>query len=65
MDFVGRFERFADDFAVVCRHLGVAAALEAGNASVHPPYRELYTPAMRSVVTDVYRDDIEAFEYEF
>jgi hypothetical protein len=65
VDFVGRFERLAEDFAVVCERIGIASSLPHANRSSHADFRQYYTPATRKLVADLYREDIERFGYSF
>ena len=65
VDFVGRYERLAEDFGRVCARLGVEASLPHRNRSKHGDFRQYYTPATRALVSDAYRDDIERFGYAF
>lgn len=65
VDFVGRFENFEHDFGTVCKNIGVNVKLSFRNKSLHPQYRECYTPFSRRLVEDAYEKDIEYFGYEF
>jgi hypothetical protein len=65
VDFLGRYERLTDDFAEVCRRIGVECSLPHVNRSEHDNFRRYYTPATRDLVASAYREDIERFGYEF
>lgn len=65
VDFVGRFERLADDFQVVCRRLGVDAQLPHVKPTPHAHYRELYDDATRDIVARCFAADLETFGYRF
>jgi len=67
VDFIGRHERLAEDFARICERLNVKATLQAWNKgqSRARDYREYYTPETRRIVAEVYADDIELLGYEF
>ena len=65
VDFVGRFENLEADFAIVCRHLRVAARLPHVNAVSHSDYRAHYTPRLAATVADGFGEDIERFGYAF
>jgi hypothetical protein len=65
MDFVGRYERLADDYAFICRQLNVAPELPHANASERAAYREYYSDDLRVLVARTYQDDIENFGYTF
>lgn len=79
VDFVGRFETLARDFAIACRHIDVPdAGLPHVNDSRKPrpgpmrwlkrralPYRDMYDSRSEKLVADMYRADIETFDYRF
>jgi hypothetical protein len=67
VDQVLRFERLADDFAEVSRHIfGEEVRLPKRNVSRDPThYRDFYDAAGRALIAEKYRDDIEAFGYRF
>jgi chondroitin 4-sulfotransferase 11 len=65
VDFVGRFERLAADFATICAKLGFQCALSHRNASKRRDYRTYYSCASRRAVERRYGDDIERFQYLF
>jgi len=65
IDYLGYLETIEEDFAHVCRRLGVEARLQHKNASATADYREQFTDRARSVVEEVYREDIELFGYRF
>lgn len=65
MDFIGRFERLEEDFAQICRLLGIEAALSHLNRSGHRPYQDYYDAETQALVATAYRGDIDAFHYTF
>lgn len=68
VDFIGRFENLSGDFAVICERLGIAPPSlphEKRNTAGRKRYTEYYTPALRDLVAEKFRVDIEAFGYEF
>jgi chondroitin 4-sulfotransferase 11 len=65
VDFIGRFERLAQDFAVIKSRLGIDVELAWHNRSNHDHYRSYYCDHTRRLVGDLYRKDVEAFGYEF
>ena len=64
-DFVGRYERLEQDFALACRRAGVAAALPRRNESRHGPYAGYYSDWGKGFVAERYRDDVMQFDYRF
>jgi hypothetical protein len=67
LDFVGRFESLSEDFAEVCRRLGIRKRLphEKRSSRSDRDYRRYYTDAARQLVAERYRRDIDLFGYEF
>ena len=67
VDFVGKFERLNDDFAVIAQRLGKDTTLQHRNASTlrKTDYRDIYTPKMVDIVAKTYAKDIAYFGYSF
>lgn len=66
VDFIGRFENFASDLAVILNRLGIQeAAIPHENRSKHRHYSLYYTPETRELVSRIYARDIETFGYHF
>jgi chondroitin 4-sulfotransferase 11 len=68
VDFIGRFETFAQDISHVFDMLDLEASqleIPHENRSAHSHYSEMYTPETREIVRKRFRRDIEFFGYEF
>lgn len=65
LDFVGRYESLADDFRVIAERLSIDPTLPVTNRSERGSYKDAYTDRMRDIVANLYRADIEAFDYDF
>jgi hypothetical protein len=65
VDFIGRFERLAEDFQRICARLGVDGGLPHRNPSRHRPYRDYYDNTTQDMVAQRYRRDIALLGYEF
>jgi hypothetical protein len=66
VNFVGRYERLADDFQHVCRVLNLKGiGLPHINASSHRDYRTYYNARGRKLVEEHFQDDIATFGYTF
>lgn len=63
VDFVGRFEQLASDWAVVQQQTGLGP-LPHFNPSPHKPFAEMYTPALAQLAAARYRQDMALFGYE-
>ena len=65
VDFVGRYETLARDFATVCERIGIDCSLPHRNRSAHDDFRRYYTPETRALIAEAYAEDIERFGYAF
>ncbi len=65
VDYVGRFERLAEDFAQVAARLGVEARLPHAKPGAHGHYRGYYDDETRAVIAERFARDLEAFGYRF
>jgi hypothetical protein len=67
LDFMGRFEQLADDFAEVSLRLGRKIQLTWTNRTRDrvADYASLYTPKMIDRVAAVYAQDVRALRYSF
>lgn len=65
VDFVGRFESLASDFAFVCRRIGLEVSLGRANATRHRDYRSFYDDRLAEVVGRFFAADAERFGYGF
>ena len=65
VDHVCRLETLADDFARVCRRLGVTAALPRLNTVRRPPTAEVYDDQSVRLIERWCAADIERFGYTF
>jgi hypothetical protein len=79
VDFVGRFETLAADFAAICERMGIEdRRLPHVNDSQKKrpgllsrlrrrarPYREMYDARSRQTVASLYSSDVDRFGYEF
>lgn len=66
-DFIGRQETLEEDLRQVYDHLGLPwQPLSSVNISPgHLDYREVYSPAARQRVADLFEPDLRAFGYQF
>jgi hypothetical protein len=66
MDFIGKFENLQEDFSHVCRLTGIGELSlphHVRGASVN--YHQFYDAKSRELIQNVYREEIELFDYEF
>jgi hypothetical protein len=65
VDFVGRYERLADDFAVVADRIGIGPVdLPCVNRSTNSGRIDAYPRGLRRLVVERWRADFEAFGYD-
>lgn len=62
---IGRFEYLHEDFQTICARIGIATTLPHLNKSQRRPYQEYYNDKTKELVTQVFKPDIEMFQYEF
>lgn len=67
VDFIGRFESLADDFAAICRRIGLQEPRLAHRrkATDRDDYRKYYDDETARLVAERFRRDIELFGYRF
>jgi len=69
VDFVIRYERLAEDFAELCRRVGLPAVplphLKAGLRSPEHRYTDYYDVTSKAIVSERHQQDISLFGYEF
>ncbi len=65
VDFVGRYERLREDFAVVRERLKLDHDLPHVNRSSHRNYREYYSDETRDIVAQRFDRDVRHFGYAF
>lgn len=76
LNYVGKFETFEEDFDIIASDIGISErykTLPRKNASTETTdltnsrdyYKEYYTDKARNLVENVYKKDLEYWEYEF
>ncbi|MEE4292947.1 MAG: sulfotransferase family 2 domain-containing protein [Xanthomonadales bacterium] len=65
IDFVGRFENIAGDFAKIANKIAPGASLRHLNASARAAYGSYYDSGSKERVTRWFKEDIERFGYVF
>jgi len=68
VDFIGYFENFNEDYEKIRQRIGTGKKLKHLNKTPdkhEKNYREAYTPQMIEKVTEVYKQDLELFKYNF
>ena len=67
LDFMGRYETLDRDFATISKRLSIKVSLSALNVSKRESmdYRSYYDSAARDKVAEIYKVDVEKFQYRF
>jgi Sulfotransferase family len=66
MDVVGRNETMQASYDAICARLGMPSAeLGRANASRHRPWQEYYDRDLIGWVSELYRKDLDLFDYRF
>lgn len=66
VDYVGRFEHFAESVLHVLNEIGASTkSIPHENASRRGPYQEYYDSESREMIAAMYGGDIETFGYQF
>ena len=67
INFIGKFENMNNDFKVVCNklNLGYRPLTHANKGLYNKDYRTYYSNKAKLAIEELYRDDIEIFNYEF
>lgn len=66
LNFVGRFERFSEDLAVVKESLGITYKQKhLWKSKDRTPYQEYYTEKTKRMVAKRFSVDVELFNYKF
>ena len=65
IDFIGRFENYENDWNKVCKQLSITKKLPHLNKSKHKDYKIYYNKKLIKMVEDIYKEDIDFFNYDF
>lgn len=66
VDFLGRFEDIQSDYAYVLSQLKLPTCnLRKTNSTSNLNYRELYIEENKSIIYNIYREDINKYNYKF
>lgn len=66
MDMIGRVETMQASYDAICERIGIPSrALDKVNSSKRGDYREYYDQTLIDSVAELYRRDLELFDYSF
>lgn len=65
VNFVGRFENFESDFNEICSNLNITASLPHLKKSSRTHYKDYYNPETIEIVRELFKKDIDYFNYRF
>jgi len=65
-DFIGKFERLEEDWALVAQKLGITEILPHRRANPRTRhYTEYYTARTKNIIATKFKVDVDRFGYEF
>jgi hypothetical protein len=65
VDFIGRFENLHEDWEIISSRFKINNKLKHTNKTDHLFYKDLYTDKAAEIVNNIYKEDIDMFEYKF
>ncbi|MBC8202441.1 MAG: sulfotransferase family 2 domain-containing protein [Planctomycetes bacterium] len=65
VNYIGKQEKLSEDFAHVCKNIGIGTTLPKFNVSRKSSYKDHYTNDTKKLVETLYEEDIEYFKYSF
>lgn len=65
LDEVFRFENLSEAVSIISNKLNIPLTMKRYNTSKHNYYQEYYDDETKEMVNNLYREDIEMFDYEF
>ncbi len=65
VNYIGKFENLDQDIKKIFEIIGINEELGHFNKTNHKNYREYYNETTKNIVAEVYKKDIEVFNYEF
>lgn len=66
VDYIGKMENINRDYIKICRRLDIKIRpLKKINATNASNYQELYIEQTKDIVYNIYKEDIEKYNYEF
>lgn len=63
LDFIGRFEYINEDFNMLSLMLGTKGKLSKENVTSKLNYKKYYNQSSLEIVSEIYKDDIDRFNY--
>ena len=65
-DYIGRFENLQEDLDNICNQINIPKQqLPHTNKTNHKPYREYYNDHTIKMVQEIYKGDLQKFNYDF
>ena len=66
VDYLGRIENFAQDFASICSRIGKKIkVIPKRNTTSHNQYTKYYTQKSKKIVHEMYAQDFELYNYKY
>lgn len=67
MDYIGQLEHLHDHFGELCEMMNIERPAETlhKNKTKHKHYTEYYDDELKDIVTELYKEDLDMFDYKF
>ena len=65
MNFIGKFENYNKDIKTLGEKFNIKKEIAHLNKTDHEPYRNLYNKNTIKIIEDLYKEDIENYNYKF
>ena len=65
IDFIGKYENLQNDFNIVCEQISIPKYKLGHMNKTGQSYKQHYTSSLIKLVGDIYKDDINKFNYDF
>jgi len=65
LDEIFKFENLSEAVSIISNKLNIPLTMKRHNTSKHNHYQEYYDDETKEMVNNLYREDIEMFDYEF
>ena len=65
MDFIGRFENYNEDIKTLGEKFNIKKEIPHLNKTDHEPYKNFYNKNTIKIIENLYKEDIETYNYKF
>jgi len=65
VDFVAKLENISEDWKIISPYIGVEKLPHVNKGKVKKDYRLYYNNRIKDIVSEIYSEDLDKFEYDF